>query len=65
VTERTPEQVRVDIELAREATLRSLDQVRQEVVDLVDWKARYQRHPWRWLAVVAGVGFFIGYQTRE
>jgi ElaB/YqjD/DUF883 family membrane-anchored ribosome-binding protein len=65
VTDRTLEQMRTDVELAREATLESLDRVRQGFVEIVDWRAHYQRHSWQWLAVAAGLGFFIGYQTRK
>jgi ElaB/YqjD/DUF883 family membrane-anchored ribosome-binding protein len=57
--------MRTDVELAREATLESLDRVRQGFVEIVDWRAHYQRHSWQWLAVAAGLGFFIGYQTRK
>jgi ElaB/YqjD/DUF883 family membrane-anchored ribosome-binding protein len=65
VSDRTPEQVRADIEVAREATLKSLDVVRQELTDAVDWKSHYRRHAWQWLAVAAGIGFLIGTQTRR
>jgi hypothetical protein len=65
VNDRSPEQVRADIEVAREATLRSLDAVRQELSDALDWRTHYRRHRWQWLAVACGVGFIIGTQTRK
>jgi ElaB/YqjD/DUF883 family membrane-anchored ribosome-binding protein len=65
VNDRTPEQVRADIEVTREATLRSLDLVRQEITDAMDWRTHYRRHRWQWVAVAAGLGFLIGIQTRK
>jgi ElaB/YqjD/DUF883 family membrane-anchored ribosome-binding protein len=55
--------MRADIEKAREATLESLDRVREEMVEFVDWHVHYQRHSWRWIAVAAGLGVLIGYQS--
>jgi hypothetical protein len=65
MTDRTLEQVRADIEVAREEALSSLDLVRQELVELVDWRVHYRRHCWRWLGVAAGLGFFIGFQSQK
>ena len=65
VVERTPEQLRAEIEVTREATLKSLDLVRQELTDAFDWRTHYRRHSWQWLAVAAGVGFIIGMRTSK
>jgi hypothetical protein len=65
VKERTPDQVRADIEVAREETLRSLDVVRQELTDAIDWRSHYRRHRWQWLLVAGALGFIVGYRTRD
>jgi hypothetical protein len=57
--------VRADIEVAREATLKSLDVVSKQLTDAFDWRLHYRRHSWQWLAVAAGLGFLIGTQTRR
>jgi len=65
VGDQTTQQVHAEIELAREATLTSLDQVRRELVEVVDWRTYYRRHPWGWIAVAAGLGILIGHRTRR
>jgi hypothetical protein len=60
---RSAEEVRAEIERAREQIHSSVMALREEVSRAADWRARIRRRPGLWLGAAFAVGFFLG--TRE
>jgi hypothetical protein len=57
---RTPEEIRASIELNREELGTSLEKLRQEVVQLTDWRSQVRAHQQQVIIGAAVVGFVLG-----
>jgi hypothetical protein len=57
---RTPEEIRASIELNREQLGTSLEKLRQEVVQLTDWRSQVRAHQQQVIIGAAVVGFVLG-----
>lgn len=57
---RSPEEIRASIELNREELGTSLERLRQEVVQLTDWRSQLRAHQQQAVIGAAVVGFIVG-----
>jgi len=57
---RSPQQIREDLERAREATEDSLELVRRELLAATDWREWVRRRPWTFLSIAAALGLGLG-----
>jgi hypothetical protein len=57
---RTPEEIRASIEVNREQLGTSLERLRQEVVQLTDWRAQVRAHRQELMIGAAVAGFVLG-----
>lgn len=57
---RTPEEIRASIEQNRQALGTSLDKLRVEVGELMDWRSQLRRHQREVLIGAAVTGFVLG-----
>lgn len=57
---RTPEEIRASIELNREELGTSLEKLRQEMVQLTDWRSQVRTHRQQLIIGAAVTGFVLG-----
>jgi hypothetical protein len=57
---RTPAQIRRDIDLQRQDLGRSVEQLRNRVAELTDWRSQVREHRSQLIAGAAIAGFAIG-----
>lgn len=57
---RSPEQVRAEIERAREQIQESVVALRQEVAEVVDWREWVRARPGLCLGAAFAIGFYLG-----
>lgn len=55
-------QIRESMQESREKIAESLDQLRFEMQEAVDWRAWVEEHPWETVGIAFGVGFMIGFR---
>jgi hypothetical protein len=58
--DRTPEQIRRDIEATREELAYSMEDLRGKVSELTDWRRQLREHRTTVLVGAAAAGFLIG-----
>ena len=56
--------VELEIERTREKILESIQRLRGEVTDAIDWRKQYARRPWAFLAGALGLGVLLGLTRR-
>jgi len=56
--------VELEIERTREKILESIQRLRGEVSDAIDWRKQYARRPWVFLAGALGLGVLLGLTRR-
>ena len=55
-------QIRESIADSRAQIADSLDQVRSEMKEAVDWRGWVDEHPWEAVGIAFGIGFVIGFR---
>lgn len=58
--QRSPAEIRASIEENRQALVHSVDQARNEVARLTDWRGYVERHKQELTVGAAAVGFVVG-----
>lgn len=58
--QRSPAEIRASIEENRQALVHSVDQARNEVARLTDWRGYVERHKQEITVGAAAVGFVVG-----
>lgn len=61
----TADEIRLEIERAREQIQSSVVALREEVAVATDWRAWYRRRPYAYLAAAFAVGVFLGTRGRR
>jgi hypothetical protein len=57
---RTPAQIRADIDVQRQDLGRSVEQLRERVTELTDWRSQIEQHRSQLITGAAIAGFAIG-----
>jgi ElaB/YqjD/DUF883 family membrane-anchored ribosome-binding protein len=57
---RTPAQIRSDIDSQRQDLGRSVEQLRNRVTELTDWRRQVREHRTQLVAAAAAAGFLVG-----
>ena len=60
MSQRTPAEIRASIEENRQALVSSVNEARNEVVRLTDWKGQIAAHKQELTVGAAAVGFLVG-----
>jgi len=59
----TPDDIKKEIEQARERLGADLNQLEYSVKRTLDWKTQFDRKPWAFVGGAFGVAFLIGWMT--
>jgi hypothetical protein len=59
----TPDEIKREIEEARERIGVGIDQLEHRVKDAIDWRSQFDRRPWAFLGGAFGIAFLIGWIT--
>jgi hypothetical protein len=59
----TPDEIKREIEQARERISSDLNQLEHRVKGALDWRAQFDRRPWAFVGGAFGAAFLIGWLT--
>jgi len=59
----TPDDIKKDIEQARERLGANLNQLETRVKSTLDWRSHFDRNPWAFVGGAFGVAFLIGWMS--
>jgi hypothetical protein len=59
----TPDEIKREIEQARERIGANLNQLEYRVKEALDWRSQFDRRPWAFVGGAFGLAFLIGWVT--
>jgi hypothetical protein len=59
----TPDEIKREIEQARERIGANLNQLEYRVKEILDWRTQFDRRPWAFIGGAFGLAFLVGWMT--